>query len=230
MKKASYRLLQWTMLMGTAAMMATACVVTSDDDDDDFFNGGEGGTGSSTAGKTSTEGGDGTTAGTASGGTASGGSGGSGGTAGSTAGGTGGSGGTGSSYVAGLCEGADPEPSSLPSCDPSPNDEGQTCKICLKAQCCTEWKTCFGDTPTSACGWGATEEAAGQFDCIQNCYLDTPNAADDFMGTLEACQEECLNQCEDAPEDMGFITSITQDLLICATEADKCLDECFPAE
>jgi hypothetical protein len=219
--KASYRLLQWTMLMGTAAIMATACVVTSGDgDDDDFFNGGEGGTGSSTAGTSSTEGGDGTTAGTTSGGSSTAGSGG---TAGTT---SGGSGGSASTYVPGVCGGGD-EPTSLPSCAPAANDEGQTCKVCLKARCCTEWQTCYGDTPTSACGWGATEEANGQFDCIQNCYLDGLEDAVD-LGDLQAeCEGMCLNQCEDDPVDMGFLTEITDDLMRCIST--ECKDECFPA-
>jgi hypothetical protein len=223
MKKASYRLLQWTMLMGTGAMMATACVVTSGDgDDDSFFDGGEGGT-SSTAGKTSTEAGEGgtSTAGTTSGGSASGG------TAGTTSGGTAGAGGSGSSYVPGVCQGGD-EPSVEPSCAPTANDEGEPCTVCLKSKCCAEWQTCYGSKPTSACGWGVTEAADGQFDCIYNCYqAGLPNAVD--LTQLQSdCADECLNQCEDGAEDMGFVTDITQDVLICANE--NCLDECFPAE
>ncbi len=229
MKKASYRLLQWTMLMGTAAIMATACVVTSGDGDNDG-EGGEGGT-TSSAGKTSTEagkGGSGGKAGSGSGGTSTAGSATAGSTSGGTGGGTGGSGGSAPAYVPGLCEGDAPEPTSLPSCSPAANDEGQTCKICLKAQCCTEWKTCYGDTPTSACGWGKTEEAPGQFDCIQACYLDGLATATDLSELQQDCAGECLNQCEGLEADMDFITTITQDVMICAN--DKCLDECFPAE
>jgi hypothetical protein len=233
MKKASYRLLQWTMAMGTLATMATACVVTSGDDDDSPFDGGESGS-STTAGKTSTEGGEGgttatggkTSAGSSSGGTA--GSSAGSGTGGSAGGATSGTGGTGSGYVPGLCEGEMPEPTMLPSCAPAANDEGQTCKICLKAQCCTEWKTCYGDTPTSACGWGKTESADGQWDCIQNCYLDGLANATDLDKLQQDCADSCLNQCEGEEADMGFITSITLDLSICAN--DKCKDACFPAQ
>jgi len=232
MKKASYRLLQWTMAMGTVATMATACVVTSGDDDDSPFDGGESGS-STTAGKTSTEGGEGGT--TATGGKTSGGSsaggtagGSAGGTAGSGTGGTAGSSAGGTGYVPGLCEGEMPEPTMLPSCAPAANDEGQTCKICLKAQCCTEWKTCYGDTPTSACGWGKTESADGQWDCIENCYLDGLADATDLDKLQQDCADSCLNQCEGEEADMGFITSITLDLSICAN--DKCKDACFPAQ
>lgn len=225
MKKASYRLLQWTMLMGATAILASACVVTSsNDDDDDFFDGGEGGT-SSTAGKTSTGG-----AGTSS--TA-----GKGGTAGTTAGtggssttaGTGGTGGTAPTYVPGVCEGGD-EPSSVPACTLNADDDKpeQACRKCLKTQCCTEWKTCYGDTPTNACGWGETEDAPGQFDCTQNCYLDGIADAADPNALIDECSSKCLNQCEDAEADMGFPTTITNDLLGCAQ--DKCLDDCFPAQ
>lgn len=222
MKKASYRLLQWTMLMGSAAILATACVVTSGDGDDDGAAG-EGGT-SSTAGTSSTEAGEGgtSTAGTSSGGSATGGSAGSGtgGSAGSAAGGSG------SGYVPGLCEADSPTPTSLPACTPSANDEGNTCKICLKAKCCSDWRTCYGDSPTTACGWGATEDDPGQFDCIQNCYLDTPNGGDNLEMTLGDCEAMCLNQCED--KDDGFALTDTQALLGCAQ--DECLDECFPVE
>jgi hypothetical protein len=228
MKKASYRLLQWTMMMGATAILASACVVTSGDgdDDDSIFDGGEGGT-SSTAGKTSTGGG---------GTTSTAGKGGSGGTAGTTAGtggsttaGTGGTGGTEPAYVPGVCEGGD-EPTMLPVCDLKAEDEDadHVCRKCLKTQCCTEWKTCYGDTPTSACGWGKTYEADGQFDCIQHCYLDGIADAADPDALVGDCSDKCLNQCEDGEADMGFPTTITNDLLGCAQ--DKCLDDCFPAQ
>lgn len=230
MKKASYRLLQWTMVLGTLATMATACVVTSDDSDDDDNSAGESGS-STTAGKSSTDGGEGgtstiggkTAGGTSAGGKASGGTSAGGGSAGTTSGGTGGSG---SGYVPGLCEVDEPTATMLPSCDPSANDEGQTCKICLKSKCCEAWQTCYGDTPTTACGWGATEDAPGQFDCIQNCFLDTPNGSDDLEATLTTCEGKCLNQCAD--KDDGFALTDTQGLLECAQ--DKCLDACFPAQ
>lgn len=229
MKKASYRVLQWTMLMGTAALMATACVVTSGDgdDDDSLFDGGEGGT-SSTAGKTSTGGGG--KGGSATAGTSSGGSSGSAGTAtgGTTTGGTGGSSG-GPAYVPGECQGGDlPTPLPQSSCEPADGDEDQPCRACQKEQCCFEWRTCYGNNPTSACGWGATEEADGQFDCIQHCYLDGLAEATNLMDLQRDCADECVNQCADEEADMGLVTDITQDLVACSNE--KCLDECFPAE
>ncbi|RYZ08810.1 MAG: hypothetical protein EOO73_05805 [Myxococcales bacterium] len=116
----------------------------------------------------------------------------------------------------------------VPSCAPGANDEGKTCKICLKAQCCEEWRTCYGDTPTSACGSGATEEDPGQFDCIQFCYLDGLANATDLETLQEDCASECLNQCENGEADMGYVTDTTLAVVSCANE--KCLDECFPSE
>jgi hypothetical protein len=221
MKKASYRLLQWTMLLGTTALMATACVVTTDDDDDSPFDGGEGGT--SSAGKGSAEAGEGgsTKAGTSSGGNAGSS------TGGTAAGGTaaGGDGGTGPTYIPGLCQADEPQATMLPSCAPLSTDEtnGGPCKVCMKAKCCTEWQACFGDTPTTACGWGETEESPGQFDCIKTCYRDTPNGSDDLEMTLSDCADACLNQCESD----GLIMDDTNLLVGCAQTA--CQNECFPA-
>lgn len=227
MKKASYRVLQWTMLMGTAALMATACVVTSGDgdDDDSLFDGGEGGT-SSTAGKTSTGGGGkgGTsTAGSTSGGSTS---------AGTSAGGsaTGGSGGTGGTPTeeVGLCldeEGADPQPTVLPSCAPDDKDATDDCRKCLRASCCEEWRTCYGDEPRTACGWGAdaADDYEGQFDCVRSCYLEKLETTNDSEDMIKYdCSFECLKQC-DAD---GLPLQATSDVLDCATAS--CNDECFP--
>jgi hypothetical protein len=216
--KSSYRVLKWAMLAGVVTSMVTACVVKEGDPDIDFGDAGEGNTPTS---GTKNTGGDSSTAGKPSGG--------SGGqsTGGSTAqGGDESSGGEPSSYVPGECQSDDPTPSSLPSCAPSANDAGQTCKICLKASCCDAWQTCYGDSPTSACGWGTTEEAPGQFDCVQQCYESGAANATDFDALLDECQGECLNQCEDS--DQGFVTDITNILLGCAQ--DSCADECFPVQ
>jgi hypothetical protein len=218
--KSSYRVLKWTLLVGTAASLATACVVTTSGDGGG--DGGEisfGGDGTSTSGKTST-GGSTATAGT----TSTGGSAGTSTTAGT--GTAGGEGGAASDYVPGLCQVDDPTPTSLPFCDPDAvRDKDQPCKICMKAECCDEWQTCYGDTPKTACGWGPTETAPGQFDCIQQCYLKTPNASDDVQGTLQDCESTCLLQCAEKDTD-GFALNDTQALLGCAQ--DKCLTECFP--
>lgn len=226
MKNASYRVLQWTMLMGTAAIMATACVVTSGDgdDDDSFFDGGEGGT-SSTAGKTSTGGGGkggsataGTTSGGASAGTSSGGS---------ATGGTGGTGGTPTEEV-GLCldeDGVDPQPTELPSCAPDDKDATDACRKCLRASCCEEWKTCYGGEPRTACGWGAdaADDYEGQFDCIRSCYLEKLETTNDSEDMIKYdCSFECLKQC-DAD---GLPLQATSDVLDCASAS--CNDECFP--
>ena len=221
--KFSYRVLKWTLLVGTAASMATACVVTTSGD------GGGGGGDLSFAGETSTSGKTSTGGSTSTAGKTSTGGGGSStaGTSATTAGtSAGGDGGTGSGYVPGLCEVDSPTPTMVPSCDPDPvRDKDQPCKICLKAKACEAWQTCYGDTPTTACGWGATEEANGQFDCIQDCWVNTPNASDDPQGTLQDCEGKCLNQCADKDTD-GFALTDTQTLL--GEAQDKCLAQCFP--
>jgi hypothetical protein len=224
--KSSYRVLKWTLLLGTAASMATACVVTTSGDGGNV--GGDisfAGDGTSTSGKTS---GAGTTSTAGKASTGGGGTGGStGGTSTTTAGtAAGGQGEGGAAYVPGLCQVDDPTPTSLPSCDPNPDrDTGQPCKICMKAQCCTDWQTCYGEMPTTACGYGATADAPGQFDCIQGCYMDTPNASDDVLGTLQTCESKCLNQCAEKDTD-GFALTDTEALMGCAQ--DHCLAECFP--
>ena len=216
--KPSYRVLKWTFILGAMASLG-ACVVTSGDGgDDDFGEGGESGS-STTAGTTGTAG----TGGSASAGKSTGGSGGSA-TAGTSAGGEGGEV---STYVPGLCQVDDPTPTSLPSCtlDAKDQDPDNACRTCLKTQCCDDWKTCFGDTPTTACGSGATEKADGQFECIRNCALDD-TSGDDIAVVLGNCEGECLGQCSTKDDD-GFALNDTQALLGCGQ--DKCLAECFTA-
>lgn len=214
--KSSYRVLKWTFLVGAFATLGSACVVTSGDGDDDVFgDAGESGS-STTAGKTGTAG----KGGAATAGSSTGGKGGAA-TAGTSAGGAGGEP---SSYVPGLCQVDDPTPTSLPSCalDAKDEDPDNACRTCLKTQCCDDWKTCFGDTPTTACGSGATEDADGQFECIRNCALED-TSGDDILVVLGSCEGECLGQCED--KDDGFALTDTQGLLGCGQ--DKCLAECF---
>ena len=219
--KSSYRVLKWTFMIGAAASLATACVVTSGDGSDGTLgDGGEGGT-TTTAGKTSTAGG----GSTSTAGKTSTGGGGSTSTAGTTA--AGGDGGAASGYVPGLCEVDAPTPSMLPSCDLNAGDDKDACRKCLKTSCCTEWQTCYGDTPTTACGWGVTAEADGQFDCIHNCYMDNIAASGDVEMVLGDCEGMCLNQCKDKDTD-GFALTDTQALLGCGQ--DSCLAACFPTQ
>jgi hypothetical protein len=217
--KSSYRWIKWAVFTGLAASLATACVVSSGDgngDGTDFGDGGDGNTGN----KPSTSGGT-TTAGT--GGTST------------TTGGTSAAGvagapeaAGGAPYVPGLCEVDMPIPSVVPSCAPAEGDDMNACKTCLKAQCCTEWKTCYGDEPHSACGFGVSKDDAGQFDCIQQCYLDTFDAGsadpdkNDTETVLGNCEGQCLNQCDGVDD---FYATPTQDLLNCAT--DSCLADCL---
>jgi hypothetical protein len=207
MQTTSYRVLKWTLFAGFAASMATACVVTSGDGGDDISVGGESGSSNNDAGKTSTTGG--TSAGT--GGKTSTGGGGSSTTAG-TAGTTsaGGEGGAASTME--------------PSCSPKATDDGQTCKICLKSKCCSDWQACYGDTPTTACGWGPTEKAPGQFDCITKCFTDGAANAVDAEALLGSCTAGCAQQCDNA--DNGLIMDSTNSLVDCANS--MCADECFP--
>jgi hypothetical protein len=232
--KSSYRALKWTLFMGIAATLASACVVsTGDGDDDDVsIEGGDGGT-NNTSGTANTGG---TKAGNSTGGTSAGtstaGTGGSG-----NAGAMGGEGG-GTGYEPGLCEEDMPLPTELPSCEPKAGDGmvATDCLACLKARCCSEWKTCYGSNPTSACGWGPTEQAEGQFDCKRTCYTREkkadPNKDDDDI--LAGCDGECLLQCSN--EDF-----VNQDVVVlegCAWAgpdedpftADDCALQCFPAE
>jgi hypothetical protein len=231
MQTKSYsRLLKCTLLACITASLASACVVTTGDgdDDDDFFDGGDSNSG--TSGKTSSTGGAGTsgTAGTSTGGGGT--SAGTGATAGTS--GSGGTGGTEPAYVPGLCDSdSDDElgptptvlpPATLNEADEEPEGE---CRKCLKTECPTDWQICYGKEPTIACGWGDTEDADGQFDCVVNCFAD---GAQDPMGTAEElfidCTSECTNQCDDG----GNLMVHTSDLLACANDADKCQAACFP--
>ena len=216
--KSSYRVLKWTFIVGTM-MSLGACVVTSgdggDDDDDDFSDAGS----STTAGKSST------TAGTGGkGGSATAGRGGSAGATTTPSAGSAGEGGA--AYIPGICQVdlATATPSHTPSCDLDAKDEDpdNACRTCLKTKCCSDWKTCFADSPTTACGSGPTEKADGQFECIRGCYLDDMSG-DDAETVLGACESKCLGQCED--KDDGFSLTDTTGLLGCGQ--DNCLAECF---
>lgn len=213
--KSSYRVLKWMFLVGAMATLGTACVVTSGDGDLDG-EGGEGGSDTPTAGKNSAG-----TGGTSSAGTSSGGKGGTA-SAGTSAGGTAAGGEGGAGYVPGVCEGLE-TPSELRDATVTAADDEFPCLKCLKMQCKEEWSTCYGEAPTSACGYGSTEDAKGQFECIRSCFTkDT--SGDDVETVLGNCEAMCLDQCEDD----GFATTDTQELLGCGQ--DNCLAECFSPE
>jgi len=212
--KSSYRVLKWTFLVGAFATLGTACVVTSGDGGDDVFgDGGE--SGSSTAGKNSTSG---------SGGSATAGTGGKGGTATTAAGAAGAGGEGGEAYVPGLCEDDIATPSNLRDTTLNADDETPAfaCRKCLKTQCADAWSTCYGDTPTIACGYGSTKDAPGEFECIRSCFVDD-TSGDDVETVLSGCEDKCLDQCEE--KDGGFATGETLDMLDCGQE--KCLADCF---
>jgi hypothetical protein len=214
--KSSYRVLKWVFLVGAMATLGSACVVTSGPSDDDEGEGGEGGNDTPTAGKNSAG-----TGGTSSAGTSSGGKGGTA-SAGTSAGGDDAGGAGGEGYVPGVCEGLE-IPSMPLDATVTAADDDFPCRKCLKVQCKEEWSTCYGEAPTSACGWGSTEDALGQFECIRDCFVkDT--SGDDAETVLGTCEGKCLDQCEDD----GFATSDTQELLGCGQ--DKCLAECFSPE
>lgn len=219
--KSSYRVLKWTFMVGALTTLATACVVSAGDGSGDITgDGGEAGT-SSTAGTNSTAGTSSTAGKGGSGGSAGSGTSGSAtAMAGADAGGAGGD-----VYVPGLCEVDSPTPSSLPVCDLNDDDmtDAFACRACLKTKCCDSWQTCFGDTPTTACGSGPTADADGQFECIRGCYLDNINTGDTDT-VLADCEGMCLGQCENKDLD-GFALTDTQALLGCGQ--DNCLTECF---
>ncbi len=216
----SYRALKWTLsLVGIAASLG-ACVVTSGDGGGDDAVGGDGST--STAGTSSTAG---TASGTA-GTKATGGSGGS--TSGGTAAGGAPDGAGGDAYVPGLCEADSPTPTVEPSCAPATADDaaGRECLKCVKAKCCTEWKSCFGNTPTTACGFGDTADADGQFECVLNCFGENKANETDADKLLGDCTAGCTNQCDTA--DNGLPLQSTNDLIDCANTAANCQADCFP--
>jgi hypothetical protein len=221
--KSSYRVLKWMFLVGAMATLGTACVVTSGDGDDDG-EGGEGGTDTTTAGKNSTSG----SGGTSSAGTSAGGKGGTA-SAGTNAGGSaaGGEGGAPDTYVPGVCDDTLKIPSMPRDTALNADDEKPefACRKCLKTSCGDEWATCYGEAPTAACGYGSTEDAPGQFECVRLCVLED-TSGDDLSVVLPACDAACLDQCEDA--DQGFTTEATGDLVECGTGA--CLAECFTPE
>ena len=222
--KSSYRVLKWTFIFGAMASLGTACVVSSGtgDDDDEGGDGGESGS-TATAGKTST------TAG--SGGTAAAGKGGAGGTAGTTMTPAAGAGGEGEVYMAGLCDADEPDttkgilPTMFPSCGAAASDEGQDCKKCLKEKCCDEWQNCYGSEPHIACGWGTTEAADGQWDCVENCIIANKTGEATPEDLLDVCTAGCTNQCDG---DGGVLTLATAALIDCAIKPAKCETACFP--
>jgi hypothetical protein len=230
MKNASYRLLQWVMLGGIAASIATACVVSEGDGDDDDTNiddAGESSGAKAGRGGGSNGGAGGSKAGSTSGGMITGGSSGAPSDGGMPAGGA--------SYEPGLCEENAPiEPTMVPSCDLNAADDepDNACRKCMKTRCCTSWKTCYGEAPTTACGWGATEEAAGQFDCVVRCFFEGAATAGDSDALFQECGMNCGNQCG------ALLNSETNDLLACAyagedetpNGTDDCSAECFPFE
>jgi hypothetical protein len=218
--KPSYRALKWSLLLVGIAASLGACVVTEGNGGDDDAFGGDSGT--STAGTKSTAG-DSGTAGTKT----TGGSGGSGGTAGTSAGGSP-DGGSADAYVPGLCEADSPTPSVEPSCAPVAADDtaGHECAKCVKAKCCTEWQTCFGNTPTTACGFGPTADADGQFECVLNCFGDNKDNETNADDLLTSCVAGCNNQCDTA--DNGLPLESTDALVACANKPTTCQAECFP--
>jgi hypothetical protein len=213
--KSSYRVLKWTLFVGTAASMATACVVSSGDGTGGIGFGGEGGT---TAGTKPTSGGSSTA------GTKTTGGGGSTSTAGTMAM-IGGAGAGGAVFEVGLCQADNPTPSLQPSCAPdAAKDKDNPCQVCMKNKCCTAWKECFGSEPTTACFHGAKAKDQGQFDCIHFCFIDGAMTATDPNKLLADCGAMCANQC-DTP-DNGLIMDTTSALVDCANK--NCVNDCFP--
>jgi len=120
------------------------------------------------------------------------------------------------SYDPGSCSSESLGPTEVPSCALTADDEHLSCRACLKSWCCQEWQTCYGTAPRSACGWGATEEASGQLDCILSCWHDHDQFAADA-----ACASLCLNQCQGEPG----VNADTQAALACAQ--GHCGAECL---
>jgi hypothetical protein len=226
MTKSSYRMLKWTFVAAMAASLGTACVVsTGDGEDTDIDDGGSSGT-KTTGGKSGSSSGG--KSGSSTGGTGGSATGGSGGSAGTSEGGEPNSGGTPPTYEAGLCDDdlGTQTPADLPSCEPGDKDETDACFKCMKASCCEQWQQCYGTEPATACGWGpSSPEDAGQFDCIQQCFVNTFDGTQAEDDVFVDCEGMCLNQCDG--KDGNFATAATQDLITCTR--DKCVTECYPA-
>jgi hypothetical protein len=132
-------------------------------------------------------------------------------------------GGASSTWEVGKCDSDMVTPSVEPSCDPDPvKDKDNPCQVCMKASCCTEWKTCFASEPTTACFHGPTEKDPGQLDCIRFCFADGAATATDPKDLFQKCAGMCTQQC-DAD---GAIMTATSDIAGCAF--DKCANDCFP--
>ncbi|RYZ08464.1 MAG: hypothetical protein EOO73_08440 [Myxococcales bacterium] len=146
---------------------------------------------------------------------------GSGSAAGAGAGGAGGDGGDGGDGGEGPldCEQEAPEPTQLPSCQPSAAAE--PCSACLKDRCCLEWQACYGKAPKSVCGYGAAPNAPGQMDCVRECYLDGYPASADPDEVLLTCAETCAGACV-------YVAKVTNELVACGRY--ECADECFPVQ
>ncbi|HKY35896.1 MAG TPA: hypothetical protein VJN18_08155 [Polyangiaceae bacterium] len=217
--KSSYGVLKWAFLAGVTACLASACVVSSgdgNDDDTDIIEGGDGGTSTTTGGKS--------TGGKSSGGAGSGGTHSSG--APTTDGGDPGMGGAPpSGFVPGICQGpADeaPTPTVEPTCDAVAGDSA--CIACVKLKACPAYQTCFGEAPHTACSVGATEGAPGQFVCVSDCYkAGVANAVD-----LDMLLQECSVMCDDCAD--GLLNDETGVLIGEARMTANCEAECFPTE
>ena len=216
--KSSYRVLKWAFLSGMAMSLATACVVSSGDGDDDgtdLTDGGDGGT-NTTAGKSSGGGGS-SSGGTTAGSKATGGSSDDGGEPAMP------SGGTPSTFVPGECQTDEPlQPTMLPVCDEAAGDTA--CLKCLKLQACDEFKTCFGEEPSTACSVGMTAGADGQFACVTKCFADGAAGAVDADMLLG----ECASQCDECGT--GGLNDETSALIEAGNDPAKCQSDCFPFE
>jgi hypothetical protein len=215
--KSSYSVLKWAFLAGLSACLASACVVSSgdgNDDDTDITEGGDGGTNNNTAGK-STGGGGSSSAGTNSSSGAP-----------TTDGGepATGTGGMPSTFVPGECQvDVDPiTPTEEANCDAADGDSA--CIACVKLQACSEYGTCFGTGPATACSVGQTEGAEGQFVCVSECFKAGAAAAIDADMLLG----ECAAQCDECGS--GGLNDETTDLIAAANDPGTCQDECFPFE
>jgi hypothetical protein len=215
--KSSYGVLKWALLAGVAASLASACVVSSgdgNDDDTDITEGGDGNT--NTGGKATGGGGSKATGGTGTnaGAPSS--------DAGEPATGTGGA--APSTFVPGECQvDVDPiTPTVEANCDADAADS--ECIKCVKLQACSEYGTCFGTGPATACSVGQTEGAPGQFVCVSECFKAGAAAAVDADELLSDCASTC-DECGS-----GGLNDETTALIAAANDAGTCQTECFPFE